>query len=511
MKKFLNKNFTLNIVLITVFIIIIIIASKLINIDSSINSLFPNDEKLALSANISKESPNAQKVIFYLEVDDENKLIKSIDLIKKTINEQDINFTNTIPSSDEVLKLWEYTENNSLLLYPYETAKNPFTDEEIKKRLNNKYNYLISMPLFNLNDSFFKDPLMFTPELLNQLKQISSNKYTPNFGGIISEDKKSFMLIYSVDFKNEDYKKIINLKKLDNKIINIGKENNFKSFMFSSHFYFLESKSKITQDITIIFILTSIFVVIIFYLFFKNLLLIFYTAMPILGGYALTFLIIALIKPNFGGIALSFGSSIIGISIDYIVHYLSKRNYYSTLSETRKKIGLSLFLGAMTTLAAFALLLFAKIESLNEIALFGLISITIVYLISWFIMQPLVPPEKNEGKNNKLVFKIPFINNRILFYLWLGSTVILLMFLPLIKFEDNVMNLDMNHKELEARKKIILEKFKESNDNIFLSFTADNRDEMIEKSLNALNIIKSENRDLAFITPALLMPTKKTT
>src|SRR4030042_977200 len=181
--------------------------------------------------------------------------------------------------------------------------------------------------------------------------------------------------------------------------------------------------------------MATIFVFLIFYVFFKNLTLVFYTAMPIIGGYAVTFLILALIKPKFGGIALAFGSSVIGLTIDYIVHYLSKRNHYATLSETRKKIGLSMFLGVLTTVAAFALLVFAKIELLNEIALFGFISIISVYLISWFVMQPLVTPDQNKKENHKLVFKIPFINNKILFYLWLGLTLILLALLPFFKFE----------------------------------------------------------------------------
>ncbi len=506
MKKFLNKSFFINLILIIIFIVIIIISSLLIKIDSSLNSLLPDDKQFKLSVDLTKKSTISDKVIIYIEVDDQDKLEVAVNNIDQVINQSLLKFKNAVPSTDDILKLYDYIQKNSLLLYPYESENNPFTESSIIEGLNNKYNYLSSVPFINLDESFFSDPLMFASKLMSQFANLSNGVYSPRYGGIVSDDKKSYIKILKASFYTEDYEKVKLLKELDLDVIQEAKDNQFNAFLFCSHFYFLDSKTKIKKDIALIFIFTTILVLIIFYFFFKKISLIIYSIMPLLGGFAVTFFIISIIKPKFGGIAFAFGATTIGISFDYIIHYLTKRNFYSNLSEVRKKINLSLLLGFITTLFAFIFLMFSKIESLKEISFFGIVSVSCVFLISYFLLQPLIPPQKI---TNIKVLKIPFINNKYIFYLWLLTFIALILFIPLIKFEDNVMNLDMNHKELDNRKNIIMSKFKESNDNIFLAFTDVNRDKILAKSLKANQLVQNESKELNFITPALLSPPDK--
>ena len=94
--------------------------------------------------------------------------------------------------------------------------------------------------------------------------------------------------------------------------------------------------------------------------------------------------------------------------------------------------------------------------------------------------------------------------------MWLVFSLGLTVFVPLIKFEDNVNNLDMKHKELEKKKNTILTKFKESSDSIFLVFSGKDKDKILEKSIKALRAIQKEDQSLAFVSPALLSPSKNT-
>jgi predicted RND superfamily exporter protein len=67
----------------------------------------------------------------------------------------------------------------------------------------------------------------------------------------------------------------------------------------------------------------------------------------------------------------------------------------------------------------------------------------------------------------------------------------------------------MNHKVLRDRLATIQNKFKESADSIFLTFSGKNKNEVLEKSLNALYIVQNEDKDLSFFTPAIFSPPKK--
>ena len=129
---------------------------------------------------------------------------------------------------------------------------------------------------------------------------------------------------------------------------------------------------------------------------------------------------------------------------------------YPSLKLVRKKIGLSLFLGFVTTIMAFIFLPFSGIDSLKEIALFGTISITVSYVLSWYYLQNILPPLKNKIYVREINVKL---YDKKGFYIWLAILGLFLIFMPFLKFEDNLMNLDMKHPELNQRLSLIQKNF----------------------------------------------------
>lgn len=502
-KSIFTIRFVIVLMIMLLSALIIIFSAKHIKLDPKIQSLFPHDEKMDRTISLSSLSSGADKVIIYIEVSDKSELEITVKKVDELIARSSIKFDNAIPSYEDILQLLEYSERYSLLLYPYEKKTNPFLKEEIKKRLNHKMDYLSSLLFFNPAESFFLDPLMMGTEVLKDANTFNKGIYSPKFGGIVASNEKSYIKILNAGFLSEDYDKIKYLKELDNKISELSKEMKCRAFLFSSHLYYLESKNAIIFDVYIIFILSTIILLIIFIYFFRNIALIFYSFMPIIGGYALTFLLIAIFKKSYGGIALSFGGTAAGIAMDYVIHYLTKKDLYSSLNEVRKNLGFSLFLGFITTIAAFFFLPFSRIVSLQEISLFGILSIGFSFLITWFVLQRLLPPGVVEIRIKRIIFPILLKKG---FVIWLIITAFFLAFMPFIKFEDNIHDLDMNHKELKERLSLIQKNFTESTDSIFLVFEGKDREEILYKSMLALNALQKENGELCFFTPALFLP-----
>ncbi|MCK4798094.1 MAG: hypothetical protein KAT05_11975 [Spirochaetes bacterium] len=505
MKNIFNYRFLIALLIISFAAVLIIFSIPRITLDPSIQSLFPRDENMNRSVGLCSLSPIADKVIVYIEVNDENNLKDVITQVQKIIEKHPIDFNNAIPDTNDIKELLEYSEKISLLLYPYELGKNPFTYKEMKNRIKNKTNYLMSLPFFNPSDTFFLDPLMMGTEILKSANENRKGKYSPQYGGVISSNKKAYIKILKSGFLPENYNLVKQLKNIDNEIVDLSKKLGCKAFLYSAHFFYLESKETIQREIFIIFIFTTFFVLLIFYFFFKKISLLFFSFMPIVGGFAITFLLIALFKKEYGGIALAFGATTSGIAIDYTIHYLTKRHIYLNLKETRGKIGFSLILGFITTLVSFIFLPFSQIKSLQEIAIFGILTISFAFFLSWFVLQRLVPSGKNINEIRRINFPIFYKKT---FFMWLGVIIILMLFIPFIKFEENILNLDMKHKELNTRLKIIQSNFLESSDSIFLTFTGENKDAILEKSLSALQIIQKEAPDLSFFTPAIFYPPK---
>ncbi len=503
MKNIFNYRLIIALIIIIVSFFLIIVSTFKIQLDPSIQSLFPDDKKMERTLALSSLSQGADKVILYIEVNDQNQLENAVNQIDEIIDDSPIKFKNSIPEFNDIKQLMEYTEKYSLLLYPYEKKENPFIKEQIVKKLKKKIEYLTSLAFFSVSDSFFLDPLMMGTELLKDANLINRGIYTPKFGGVVSKNNKSYIKILKSGFYSEDYEQIKDLKELDNKLEKYSKEVNCKAFLFSSHLFYLESKKTVIQDIYLIFILSTIIILFVFYYFFRKITLLFFSFLPIIAGLALTFLLIAVFKKTYGGVALAFGATTSGIAVDYIVHYLTKKDIYINLSEVRKKIGFSLLLGFITTIASFVFLPFSRILSLQEIALFGILAISFSFFISWFLLQRLLPPGEFEIKLRRINFPVRVKGGLII---WIIIIVFFIIFIPFIKFEDNIHDLDMKHKVLKERLNIIQQNFKESTDSIFLAFSGNDRDEILEKSYNALNILQNENNDLTFFTPAIFYP-----
>ena len=503
MKNIFNPRLLIAFLILTISILLIIFSTINIKINPSIQSIFPHDKKMDRALALSSLSASADKVILFIEVNKKNELEKAISEIDKIINQSKIEFKNSIPDFNDIKELMEYTERYSLLLYPYEKNNSVFTKEEIEKRLDAKIQYLTSMAFFNPSGSFFLDPLMMGAEVLNEANSANKGKYSPKFGGVVSSDNRTYIKVLKAGFFSEDYEKIEALKELDYRITSLSKDHGYKAFLFSSHLFYLKSKDTIIQDIYMIFILSTIIILFVFYYFFRNITLLLFSFLPIVGGLALTFLLIAVFKKVYGGIALAFGATTSGIAIDYIIHYLTKKDLYLSLSEVRNKIGFSLILGFITTIASFIFLPFSKILSLQEISLFGILAISFSFLLSWFLLQKLLPPGKYKIKLRRINFPIYFKSGLII---WIIIMACFIICIPFVRFEDNIHDLNMNYKDLNERLKIIQQGFKESTDSVFIAFSGKGEDDVLKKSLEALYIIQNEDKDLSFFTPAILYP-----
>ena len=560
MKNIFKPRFIISSIIVAISGIIIGISAPMIKLDTSIQALIPHDEKMQRSLELTQLSPVADKVILFVEVDNAAKLSDIINQIEQMVNKvnftpkkisfgnfekilqkldenqkqiliksykkgkhsytinklikeeknaidllfKNVNFTlkSAIPDQNDIFEIMDYASTNSLLLYPYEFLENPFSKEKIKEGFVKKVNYIESSPFFTANEAFFLDPVMMGFSVLKLANSGTSGKYFPQYGGVVSDDKKSYIKVFKANFSPDDYENSEKLYNLNKDIEKFAKKDNFKGFLYSPHLYYSESFKSIQIEIGFIFILSIFLTLLVFYVFFNRISILLYGLVPIIGGFALTFFIIAVFKKTYGGIAFAFGSTTAGIAIDYTVHYLSKLCVYPTLKELRQKIGISMILGYLTTISAFILLIFSNIISLQEIGLFGFLGISFSFLLNWFVLQKIIPPEQYSCHIKKI--NLPQFGKKS-FIVWLVVFAVIIIGALFTKFEDNIRNLDKNHKILDNKIKIIQNKFKESTDSVFLVFTGNTREDMIKKSFLAYKTIYQNNKDLLFLSPSIFM------
>ena len=278
------------------------------------------------------------------------------------------------------------------------TDKNIFTVKEmnINKMLDTykkyQYNLLSSKNIKRLENNFYES---VTAESLENL-------YNPLGITLLPLDEDPFMLFtdyikslstgsgdYSLINYNDKYYSVLTLEinpdtalsptKINGEIKKLIKQqkklsvDGVKVYLTGTpiHSYYASSRSML--EINIICILSAVFLFALFRYYFSNIKLIIPTAISISLGILLGYIVCSLIFHSIHVLTFVFSTTLIGICIDYSLHYYIEKDL--------SKIFKSLTVSMLTTVSAFAVLLFSGVELLKQIAVFTMTGLFSVYLM----------------------------------------------------------------------------------------------------------------------------------
>ena len=113
----------------------------------------------------------------------------------------------------------------------------------------------------------------------------------------------------------------------------------------------------------------------------------------ILFGWIFALAVIALFKSSISIIVVGIGSVIVGIAVNYPLHYLDHIKQEPNIREALKDVIQPLVIGNITTVAAFACLVFVKAEAMRDLGLFGALTLvgTILFVMVFLPLFAVVP------------------------------------------------------------------------------------------------------------------------
>jgi 1-acyl-sn-glycerol-3-phosphate acyltransferase len=113
----------------------------------------------------------------------------------------------------------------------------------------------------------------------------------------------------------------------------------------------------------------------------------------ILFGWIFALAIIALFKDSISIIVVGIGSVIVGIAVNYPLHYLDHIKQEPNKREALKDVIQPLVIGNLTTVAAFACLVFVKAEAMRDLGIFGALTLvgTILFVMVFLPLFAVVP------------------------------------------------------------------------------------------------------------------------
>ena len=237
------------------------------------------------------------------------------------------------------------------------------------------------------------------------------------------------------------------------------------------HSYYASSRSMF--EINLICILSTLFVIGLVFGYFKSLKPLIPIAISIgtgiFTGYALT----SLIFKDIHILTFVFSTTLIGICVDYSLHYFVSDEGKDTVKEIFKSLTVSL----LTTVSAFVVLLFANFILLKQIAVFTITGLTTVYGIV-VLFYPLFCKNLTTEKRSIKHLNIPDRYGKIIL-----CTVFVLALTGIFRttFDDNIKNMYVPPKFLVHAEKLFGELVKSNGDLSIFVVKGDNLEDILQK------------------------------
>jgi predicted exporter len=397
------------------------------------------------------------------------KPAKTIKIVFESNNEEDLEIlkqkfiTNinktvfTLNSFDFSSLLDTYSQNPANFLSP--TTKklllsNNFTDVH-QQALERLYNPT-GIQLVELS----KDPfLLLTDYLLSNNISNKNNYFDDKY-----YDSTTIKINSNVENINKEISKLIKQKKELT-----DKNNTIYLAGTPIHTYYATITSSVS--INIICCLITLLIVFLTYHYFKSIKLLIPIALSIAFGFIASFAITSLIYNNFHLITFLFGTTLIGIGIDYSYHYIFAekidKDFYKDLA-----------MSFLSTALAFSLLYLLKIDILNQIATFTTIGLFAIFtfIITIYPCINFTKPVKNYNPKLNTTFKK-----------YLIITLVVLAFLGLlrIRFNDNLTSLYTPSKSLIKSEALF---------NMVSNYIENNGTFIIIKNPSEKNILENEEK-----------------
>lgn len=509
--------------------VMLIVASK-VELKEDIVQMLPKEEGNENAHEFLQSSKFTEKIIVTVSSKDTTAIIPD-----ELVGFSDAFVSRLNTSYKKEIKSIEYTANDSLFNevlkviqnnlpvfledIDYITIDSLLTNDAIHKKVENNFHTLTSPSGLALKGFIINDPLGLNYSIYNKLKgfQLDENieLYDSHF---ITKDRKHLLIFLNLSAAStETAKNSSFFKQLDELIKESVKVTNFNVTYFGETAVATANASQIRKDSILTSAITIILLVVIIALFFKNVLSPVLVMIPVIFGGLFALTIIYFLKGGISIIAVGAGSVILGIAVNYSLHFLTHYQFHPQKETVIKDLAFPMIIGSATTISGFFCLQFLSIPVLRDIGLFAGSSL-IGAALSTLIFLPHFIPSKISIAKSHLFDKVSLsiqklTGNKYVILSFIFLTMLLFHFAGKVQFENDMMKINyMTPQLMEAEK--AFNKFS----NIYQKsvFVISNGKTMEEALTNnerirpALNSLKKEEKIYAFTDISGILVSEKT-
>lgn len=322
------------------------------------------------------------------------------------------------------------------------------SEDSIYKSVKAVYDQITSPSGMVVGDVLMRDPLGIGTGILRKFENFSPDfEYEIYNGYLFSKDMNTLlMFIEPVNGMGDTGRN----DRLVTHLENAAKEasvNGVSIDYIGGPVVAVYNARQIRKDTTLTFGIALIFILVVITLSFRNRWAIPLILLPPAFGALFALAMVWLIQKEISVIAIGAGTVVLGISLSYSIHIISHSNHSSSPRKLIQELTIPLTLGCLTTIGAFAALIFTSSALLQDMGLFSVFTLigTVLFCL---VFLPHFIKTGSDYKKSRLLG----IVERIVSYRYDGNkwvvipvvvlAVIALFFYQKVEFDDNMSNIN---------------------------------------------------------------------
>lgn len=269
-------------------------------------------------------------------------------------------------------------------------------------------------------------------------------------------------------------------------------------------FYSDHASTEAKADITTIGSLSIIGIIILMITVFRSVRPVFLSLLSIFIGMICGLVAVLSIFGEIHIMTLVMSTSIIGITIDYSLHYLTERllhgNRESAMSSLKKLIS-TLFIALCTSFIAYLILLIAPFSGLKQLSVFAVFGLTGAFLtvVCWYPFLVKKLPVREQVGQHLLTFWLQLWQSSVMQW---GMVFFALIFIAYglihLKVDDDISKLQTLPAELQQQEKQIVSITHQSNEQKWFIVFGDNAQQTLQRLENFIPQLEHAKQQAVF-------------
>lgn len=464
------------------------------------SSIIPRDERINAISDVFNSSELADRIVVTFSLSD------SVDTAPLKLLDAGRVFFDSLAHFQALIEGVEFAvdQQQALAVFDVVQAHLPFylsdkdygdlegllNDSSIMARVEAGYRSLISPAGFATGRFFFKDPLGLVAQ---QVQQLSAFNVDDNFelynGHVFTRDHRNLLLFidpaYPASNTRENATLVAGLKDLselvDGQFENVGVQ------VYGGTVVAVENARQVKTDIVVTVGISLVFLTLLFWFYFRQLRVLLFLFVPVVIGAVGGLLLLSLLRGEVSVISLGVGAILLGISVDYALHVFTHLKESGSIKETLQKVAAPVLISSITTASALLCISVLKAEALEQLSLFATFGILFSAAAALIVLPQLVRFLKPKQKTPKTSFfswlaAYPFHTRPYLVFGVLIFSVVLLFFVPRLRFNGDIATLNHQSDEVARAEQALKRISAQANSNVFAFSHGESLNEALEQA-----------------------------